>query len=560
LPIILYEEVGEEIAQKAAKTAWKPLESLFQQRFGELYTWVEANLNPWASELHSPPMWKKLWQMVRYRPLEAVAFLLFAVIVGVMPLIEQRLADLQLPAAVLAVASVVVAVVRTYNQWNQLLAESYEMYQERVNQERERIAGEREERVKKILADQRAAAELAGKTKHAADSPVPGADEGMDKRVPNIPIIEREIARLEAQIKRQRQRVGITADHVSLLDFVSSRLDEAFYEKELGLMHQVQRDLRELSNGIAAQIEDLFPRGKARVVLYIDDLDRCPPHRVVEVLEAVQLLLKTKLFVVVLAIDARFITRALETAYAGILTRRGKPSGLDYVEKIIQIPYHVQSIDTEAVGRYLSAQLEVNTLSQEDSGRPISSVKPEGPDAPENGEGSEPIAPPVKVLPSEVLKIEQEEYDYLLKCCQAINLTPRAIKRLANVYKIIQIIWFRNQSRPSAPHGVELVILLPVLAERYPDLMRELFDEIEIKVRAELEAPELLKDIFQEHKLQAENGFLKRECERLQGDVKKLLPDIKLSEIDMRSFNLVRSFCFVSDLGYDPVEEKGWRP
>ncbi len=42
-----------------------------------------------------------------------------------------------------------------------------------------------------------------------------------------------------------------------------------------------------------------------RIVLYIDDLDRCPPKRVVEVLQAVHLLLAFELFVVVVGVDAR---------------------------------------------------------------------------------------------------------------------------------------------------------------------------------------------------------------------------------------------------------------
>ena len=47
-----------------------------------------------------------------------------------------------------------------------------------------------------------------------------------------------------------------------------------------------------------------------RIILYIDDLDRCPPKRVVEVLEAVHLLLAFDLFVVVVAVDARWLERS----------------------------------------------------------------------------------------------------------------------------------------------------------------------------------------------------------------------------------------------------------
>src|ERR1041384_5499761 len=114
-------------------------------------------------------------------------------------------------------------------------------------------------------------------------------------------------------------------------------------------MQRVQRDVMEMSDSLTTRESDpygekkreMFPRGIPRVVLFVDDLDRCPPSTVVQVLEAAQLLVKTELFVVVIAMDVRYITRALETQYRGILVRRGDPSGLDYIEKIIQIPYQV---------------------------------------------------------------------------------------------------------------------------------------------------------------------------------------------------------------------------
>ena len=106
-------------------------------------------------------------------------------------------------------------------------------------------------------------------------------------------------------------------------------------------------------------LKEYFPRGPARVILYIDDLDRCPPNRVVEVLEAVQLLLNTKLFVVVLGIDDRYIARALEQVYQGVLKRGGQPSGIDYLEKIIEIPYRLRPLSPTNVDSYLRSQLKL---------------------------------------------------------------------------------------------------------------------------------------------------------------------------------------------------------
>ena len=123
----------------------------------------------------------------------------------------------------------------------------------------------------------------------------------------------KEVAQLKLQVAEQKQRVGLTADYDSLMDFVSDRLQVDDYGKRLGLMQQVKQDLAALSDRLTdwqhnrEELKKFFPRGPARVVLYIDDLDRCPPDRVVEVLESVQLLLNTKLFIVVLGIDDRYI-------------------------------------------------------------------------------------------------------------------------------------------------------------------------------------------------------------------------------------------------------------
>ncbi|MDJ0903351.1 MAG: P-loop NTPase fold protein [Xenococcus sp. MO_188.B8] len=184
--------------------------------------------------------------------------------------------------------------------------------------------------------------------------------------------LSRNIESLRLQAEQKRRQVGLIANQSSLLDFVNNRLQEGSYGQRLGLIHQISHDLEDLSKRLdftdkdlfsenGKYIRNLFPRGPARVILYIDDLDRCPPDRVVDVLEAVQLLLKTPLFVVVLAIDDRYIARALEKAYEGVLKRKGHPSGIDYLEKIIQIPYRTRPISGSKVEQYLKEHIEIET-------------------------------------------------------------------------------------------------------------------------------------------------------------------------------------------------------
>jgi KAP family P-loop domain len=87
-----------------------------------------------------------------------------------------------------------------------------------------------------------------------------------------------------------------------------------------------------------------------RIVLYVDDLDRCRTERVVEVLEAVHLLLAMPLFVVVVGVDPRWLLRSLEEHYLQMLRPTGDDQGerldrewastpMNYLEKIFQIPF-----------------------------------------------------------------------------------------------------------------------------------------------------------------------------------------------------------------------------
>src|SRR6185295_1302611 len=95
-----------------------------------------------------------------------------------------------------------------------------------------------------------------------------------------------------------------------------------------------------------------------RIVLYIDDLDRCPPKKVVEVLQAIHLMLDFPLLVVVVGVDARWIRHSLKKLYPDLLQdnhnrHAGKKridrdvaaTPRDYLEKIFHIPYWLRPMD-----------------------------------------------------------------------------------------------------------------------------------------------------------------------------------------------------------------------
>ena len=127
------------------------------------------------------------------------------------------------------------------------------------------------------------------------------------------------------------------------------------YRSRLGFLSQVRGDLEDMAALFDPESGDRRSGDPERIVLYIDDLDRCPPERVVDVLQAVHLLLAFPLFVVVVAVDSRWLVTSLEVHFERLLGRgEGGPANAgaalatDYLEKIFQLPIGLPPLDDRA--------------------------------------------------------------------------------------------------------------------------------------------------------------------------------------------------------------------
>jgi hypothetical protein len=95
-----------------------------------------------------------------------------------------------------------------------------------------------------------------------------------------------------------------------------------------------------------------------RIVLYIDDLDRCSPETVANVLEAVHLLLALKLFVVVVGVDRRWLDRSLLSSHTALLAPDdGQPATLprDYLDKIFHLTYTLPAMTGDGARQLLDS-------------------------------------------------------------------------------------------------------------------------------------------------------------------------------------------------------------
>ena len=302
-----------------------------------------------------------------------------------------------------------------------------------------------------------------------------------------------------------------------LTSFVRARASDGTYAQHLGLVSAIRRDFEQLSSCLAFEGEDglrakvktdhaEFRRQVAqlvaearetltpdeqkallsltsdkppaefpfrRIVLYIDDVDRCPPEKVIEVLQAVHMLLAFRLFVVFVAVDVRWVESSLVHQYPGMLkdgVGGGAAPASDYLEKIFQLPYWVPGLSPSTSSLLLRDIF--GSLGEEVEGEDEEDASP-------NEElelilKQEPVAAPrfevlLDELPSEQISVLRL-YGQFIK-------SPRQLLRLANVMRLLNVGDYSLQFVENPLHIHALVVQLTI-ATAAPALYTDWFKHV----------------------------------------------------------------------------------
>ncbi|MGL4963916.1 MAG: P-loop NTPase fold protein [Inquilinus sp.] len=268
--------------------------------------------------------------------------------------------------------------------------------------------------------------------------------------------------------------------------------DTKAIDREIGLIGRARRLFQAVDAIVAAKpcaADNAHQSVPDRIVLYIDDLDRCTHRQVYEVLQAIHLLLAFRLFVVVVAVDVAWIQAALaaqtemgmpadpaasgdadeaERRKAAADVERRKRA-IAYLEKIFQLPFWLRPLNTDgrdggSYRAFVQDLLEPNKMVEDSKAATIAyrrltleTAAPAGiADAQDGGDA---VAAPAQVRETRAealdaaltaVKLTQEEIDFLAS--PAIGAiaprTPRGAKRLANVYRLVRARMNNPRSSP----------------------------------------------------------------------------------------------------------------
>lgn len=389
-----------------------------------------------------------------------------------------------------------------------------------------------------------------------------------------------ELITVDDKIQGVQYSLNNSITRIAFDNFIRERRGDINYEKHLGIISTIRRDFETLSelfhetiqagdnaslntNHIESsnkdtdtdhpkktgQLRQYFTKPLDRIILYIDDLDRCPDDKVMDVLQAVHLLMAFPLFIVVVGVDKRCVHNALMhrnliqyKGYfnGGSLRSQLKKNGIDviepseYLEKIFQIPFHIEEPKPKKI-RQMVQNLLIRQVRIHERGKETYSQKQAISDAnateqatieetaTENIKSSHDVPEkeqPLRKLSPDDLLLDEDEYLCLVEIITLVSRTPRTIKRFINMYRIIRAHELLSYDK-GTEHETFMAIMFTVALSTgdYRDRTEKLFEEMlqkpNISVQAALSqqtnCKEIIDKISDNEKLKP---LLSMKCER----------------------------------------------
>ncbi|GII52402.1 hypothetical protein Pth03_07910 [Planotetraspora thailandica] len=194
------------------------------------------------------------------------------------------------------------------------------------------------------------------------------------------------------------------------------------YAETRGLVDSQTSRLRK---ALQDEADALAEQGK-KIVFFIDDLDRCEPDQIIDLLESVKLFLDLRNVFVMIALAKEVVDRGISVKYRpfGFPEPYQAVIGDEYLDKMIQLPLHLFPLATTEISNFI---LSATT--------------------------AELVKPHVKTLE------------------RVVAANPRKIKRVLNLLTVTEAIIASTPGLESLQH--DLVVRLVVLRVQSPDLFAD---------------------------------------------------------------------------------------
>ncbi|HEU0012503.1 MAG TPA: P-loop NTPase fold protein [Longimicrobium sp.] len=258
---------------------------------------------------------------------------------------------------------------------------------------------------------------------------------------------------------------------------VASYVRRHDYRADMGYQHKVIDDLKFL----LAELKSSRPQ--CRVLVYIDDLDRCSDEKIVEILRATILILADCHLFVMLGMDTEMIRRAIEAHYEKLnLVKRLPPDFAEsYLRKIIQIALYLPESPPDNRFALMESMFSIQARESYRDRRSAEQAAKTGQRGDEAGAGQDGELPydlgtirnagAVETVADTAHELETfaEFKDYLPD-------NARELKRLLNTHRFLKILLSSSSATPWTVGRQQLLVKWLLFCARWPRQVDDVLD------------------------------------------------------------------------------------
>lgn len=211
--------------------------------------------------------------------------------------------------------------------------------------------------------------------------------------------------------------------------------------------------------------------GYRSVIVYIDDLDRCEPSRIIQCLEAVKLFVNVKRTAFVIGADERIIEHAIEERYKHKIEKKTISSPYsDYMEKLIQLPYRIPRLSYSEQETYITLLL----CSKMEDEKQFKTIHQKFLDFRKKDKHTK---YDLKSIRHDNQKLDFGEVESILPILpimtKFLNGNPRQLKRFLNTFDMRM-----RMARVAGFEGIKPDILVKLMVLEYNSVLRENIDDL----------------------------------------------------------------------------------
>jgi hypothetical protein len=313
--------------------------------------------------------------------------------------------------------------------------------------------------------------------------------------------------------------------------------------------------IAETMEGFDKDFESLLVKAKIdRIVVFIDDLDRCSSAKVIETFETIKLFLNTPACTFVIGADAAKIQHAVGEVYKVTDTQRQK----DFLEKIVQIPFTIPEQDLRDIACYVGMLIIGRHLEEKHWPTLLSARRGFYTCA---GKIEDEITGwPVKnkaLIDSKLTEVGEEltaVMPYVHSLARGLRGNPRQIKRFLNIISLRRRLAKENELEVKQ----DLLIKLAVLEYAWEDFFNAVVETVDPTTGHSALIEEVLKAAGSDDGKQSESRLVTDSMGRA-GLVEYLLAEPKITgKIDLNPYLFLAqtSLSRGRTVGLQPADEK----